>query len=147
MIPGREFLGKSFIDFGALESVASATGIVNKARESSASLDDPTSEEIFEAARQGRGWAQAILDETVDYLTIAIANLAVSFDPELIVLGGAVTPYADVLAESISKRVRGTIPSLPRLEASNLGLRATVMGAIVTVLHNTSNFYVVNKLS
>ncbi len=74
------------------------------------------------------------MDETVDYLTIAIANLSVSFDPELIVLGGAVTPYADVLAESISKRLQGTIPSLPRLEVSNLGLRATVMGAIVTVL-------------
>src|SRR5512143_3152490 len=27
MIPGREFLGKSFIDFGALESLASATGM------------------------------------------------------------------------------------------------------------------------
>ncbi len=35
MIPGREFLGKSFIDFGALESVASATGIVEKARAAS----------------------------------------------------------------------------------------------------------------
>jgi predicted NBD/HSP70 family sugar kinase len=147
MIPGREFLGKSFIDFGALESVASATGIVKKAREISTSTYNPSSEEIFEAAKQGKGWAQTIIDETVDYLTIAIANLAVSFDPELIVLGGAVTPYADVLAESISKRVQGTIPSLPRLEVSNLGLRSTVMGAIVTVLHNTSNFYVVHKLS
>ena len=85
--------------------------------------------------------------ETVDYLSIAIANLSVSFDPELIVLGGAVTPYAGMLAEAISKRLQGTIPSLPRLEVSNLGLQATVMGAVVTVLHNTSNFYVVHKLS
>jgi glucokinase len=88
-----------------------------------------------------------VVDEAVDYLTIAVANLAVSFDPELIVLGGAATPFAGVLAESIKKRVQGTIPSLPRLEGSNLGLRSTVMGAIVTVLHNTSNFYVVHKLS
>jgi len=36
---------------------------------------------------------------------------------------------------------------VPKLVVSNLGLRATVMGAIVTVLHNTSNFYVVHKLS
>jgi len=147
MIPGREFLGKSFIDFGALESVASATGMADRALQVSSAMDHPSSEEIFEAARQGAGWARTIVDETVDYLTIAVANLAVSFDPELIVLGGALTPYADLLAESISKRVRGTIPSLPRLEASNLGLRSTVMGAIVTVLHNTSNFYVVHKLS
>ncbi len=147
MIPGREFLGKSYVDFGALESVASATGIVKRASESSPSIDNPSSEEIFEAAREGQRWAQDIIDETVDYLAIAIANLSVSFDPELIVLGGAVTPFADMLAESIARRVKETIPSLPRLEISNLGLRATVMGAIVTVLHNTSNFYVVHKLS
>jgi predicted NBD/HSP70 family sugar kinase len=147
MIPGREFLGKSFIDFGALESVASATGIMKRAREFSAPLNNLSSEEIFEAAREGQRWARDIIDETVDYLTIAIANLSVSFDPELIVLGGAITPFADMLAESITKRVKGTIPSLPRLEISNLGLRSTVMGAIVTVLHNTSNFYVVRKLS
>ena len=143
MIPGREFLGKSYIDFGALESVASSTSIAKKADRNLAS----SSEEIFAAARQGKAWAQSVVDETVDYLTIAVANLAVSFDPELIVLGGAATPFAGVLAESIKKRVQGTIPSLPRLEASNLGLRSTVMGAIVTVLHNTSNFYVVHKLS
>jgi glucokinase len=143
MIPGREFLGKSFVDFGALESVASATSIAKKADGKLAS----SSEEIFAAAGQGKAWARSVVDEAVDYLTIAVANLAVSFDPELIVLGGPATPFAGVLAESISKRVQGTIPALPRLEASNLGLRSTVMGAIVTVLHNTSNFYVVHKLS
>jgi predicted NBD/HSP70 family sugar kinase len=147
MLPGREFLGKSYIDFGALESVASATGIVQKAREKSTVGVPPSSEQIFEAARDGVPWACEIIDEAVDYLTIAIANLSVSFDPELVVLGGAVTPYAAMLAEAISKRMQGTMPSLPRLEISNLGLRATVMGAIVTVLHNTSNFYVVHKLS
>jgi predicted NBD/HSP70 family sugar kinase len=104
-------------------------------------------EDVFEAARRGTPWARKILQEIVDYLSIAIGNLSVSFDPELIVLGGAVTPYAGMLADSILRTLEGTIPSLPRLEVSNLGLRATVMGAIVTVLHNTSNFYVVHKLS
>ena len=148
MIPGREFLGKSFIDFGALESVASATGLVKKAHEVATSSKLSTFEEIFHSALLGKDeWARTIIDEMVDYLTIAIANLSVSFDPELIVLGGALTPFADVLAKSILERANGTIPSLSRLEASDLGLRATVMGAIVTVLHNTSNFYVVHKLS
>ena len=147
LLPGREFLGKSYVDFGALESVASATGMVEKARENSAVNGYPSVEQIFEAAKQGVPWARKIFDEAVDYLTIAIANLSVSFDPELVVLGGAVAPHAAMLAEAISKRMEGAIPSPPRLEISNLGLRATVMGAIVTVLHNTSNFYVVHKLS
>ncbi len=147
MIPGREFLGRSYLDFGALESVASATGIVKQARDISKAVDHHSSEEIFEAARSGKAWARSVVDSTVDYLTIAIGNLAVAFDPEVIVLGGAITPFAAPLAESITKRIEGMIPSPPRLEISNLGLRATVMGAIVTVLHNTSNFYVVHKLS
>jgi len=63
------------------------------------------------------------------------------------VLGGWVTRFADMLVDPILRRIKGTIPTLPRLIVSNLGLRATVMGAITTVLHNTSNFYVVNKLS
>jgi glucokinase len=147
MVPGREFLGRSYVDFGALESVASATGVAQRARLRLGQDGALSSEQVFEAAARGEAWAQEIVAETVDYLTIAIANLSVSLDPELIVLGGAVTPYAGMLAQSISKRVQGTIPSLPRLEASNLGLQATVMGAVVTVLHNTSNFYVVHKLS
>ena len=118
-----------------------------KAREDSTVSRNPSSEQIFEAAREGLPWARKIIDEAVDYLTIAIANLSVSFDPELVVLGGAVAPYAGMLAEAISKRMQGAIPAPPRLEISNLGLQATVMGAIVTVLHNTSNFYVVHKLS
>ena len=153
MIPGREFLGRDYQDFGALESVASGTGI--RERASSAfksqgdleSADRLTAEQVFEAARQKQEWACRIIDETVDYLAIAISNLSVAFDPELIVLGGGVTNSADLLVEPILRRIQGMIPAGPKLVVSNLGLRATVMGAVVTVLHNTSNFYVVHKLS
>lgn len=152
-IPGREFLGKNYRDFGALEKAASGTGIVERARFSLRSRRDAvelkslTADDVFIAARQGQKWAASIIDETVDYLAIAVANLSVSFDPELIVLGGSISPFADLLVEPILQRIKGTIPNLPRLVVSNLGLRAGVMGAITNVLHNTSNFYVVHKLS
>jgi glucokinase len=153
MLPGREFLGRNFEDFGALESVASGTGIAERARlalrakRSQRELDDLDAEEVFSAARQGEAWAEKVIDETVDYLTIAIANLMACFDPEVIILGGGVSRSAEMLVEPILQRMQGTLPSLPRLVVSNLGLRAGVMGAITTVLHNTSNFYVVHKLS
>jgi glucokinase-like ROK family protein len=152
-IPGREFLGKDYQDFGALEKVASGTGIVERARASlqsqreAAELESLSADDVFVAARQGQPWATAILAETVDYLAIAVANLAVSFDPQLIVLGGSVSPFADLLIEPILQRLEGALPALPNLVVSKLGLRAGVMGAITNVLHNTSNFYVVNKLS
>jgi len=152
-IPGREFLGKNYQDFGALEKAASGTGIAERARvnlrsrREAAELESLTADDVFIAARHGQKWATSIIDETVDYLAIAVANLSVSFDPELIVLGGSVSPFADMLVEPILKRIKGSIPNLPRLVVSNLGLRAGVMGAITNVLHNTSNFYVVHKLS
>jgi glucokinase len=153
MLPGREFLGKNYQNFGALESVASGTGIAERARialkseRNTEELDDLTAEDVFEAAKQKHEWACKIINETVDYLAIAIANLTVAFDPELIILGGGVTRSAEMLVEPILRRMEGTIPTLPKLVVSSLGLRAGVMGAITNVLHNTSNFYVVHKLS
>ncbi len=147
MIPGRDFLGKSYVDYGVLESVASADSLLKKMPRSASAAGGSSPEAIFEAAKGGQSWARSIVEEAADYLAIAIGNLSVMLDPELVVIGGALAPYAGSLTQIISKRLEGTIPSLPRLEVSNLGLRATVMGAIVTVLHNTSNFYVVHKLS
>ena len=152
-IPGREFLENNYQDYGALEKVASGIGIVERAQEilrpeqDITELASLTMDDVFMAARQGQDWAMSVIDETVDYLAIAIANLTVSFDPELIVLGGSISPFADMLVEPILQRIRGVIPTLPRLVISSLGLRAGVMGAITNVLHNTSNFYVVHKLS
>jgi glucokinase len=153
MLPGCEFLGKNFQDFGALESVASGTGIADRARitlkgkYTTEELENLSAEDVFEGAKQRQEWALKIINETVDYLAIAIANLAVAFDPEVIILGGGVTRSAEMLIEPILHRMEGTIPTLPRLVVSNLGMRAGVMGAITNVLHNTSNFYVVHKLS
>lgn len=154
MITGREFFGKNHIDFGALESVASSAGIVERAKrhlsaqdQNAGSAADLLSEDVFTAARKGEAWAWKTINETVDYLAIAVANLTVTFDPELIVLGGGIAHSADLLARPILERIEGMIPSPPKLIVSTLGQRATVMGAIANVLHNTSNFYVVHKLS
>ncbi len=153
MLPGREFLGRRFDDFGALETMASGTGIAERARQALKDQRDPAelekllAEDVFDAARRGQAWAKTVIDETVDYLAVAIANLIVCFDPELIVLGGGVTRSADLLIEPILKRIEGTIPTLPRLVVSPLERRAVVMGAITNVLHNTADFFVVHKLS
>jgi glucokinase len=153
MLPGPQFLGKSYVDFGALESVASGTGIAEraraalKARRTQVELDELVSEDVFDAARQGQKWAWSLINDTVDYLAVSIVNLVAAFDPDLIVLGGGVSRSADMLVDPILKRMEGILPTLPRLVVSNLGLRAGVMGAITNVLHNTSNFYVVHKLS
>lgn len=153
MIPGPEFLGKPFAEFGALEALASGTGIAARGRRAlrgrrnADARQELLAEEVFDAARQGQPWAQKVTEETIDYLAIAIANIAVSFDPELIVLGGNITRSADLLVSPILERLEGMIPHLPRLEVSPLGRRGAVMGAIANVLHNTDDYYLLRKLS
>ena len=97
LLPGLEFLGKRHEGFGALESIASGTGITARARQLISQLgedvdaDDLSARAVFEAMSAGAGWAKTVVDETVDYLAIAIATISVLFDPELIVLGGGVS--------------------------------------------------------
>jgi len=153
MITGREYLGNRYTDFGVLETMASGTAMVELARSAIAAgktafaTSSILPEDIFESARNHEAWALEIIENITDYLAIAVANMVVSFDPELIVLGGGVTKSADQLVPPILKKINSTIPALPNLVVSQLGLQATVMGVITNVLHNTSNCYIVRKLS
>lgn len=153
IIPGRNFLGKKYEGFGALESLASGSGIAKRAKQSlqgqvvDFDINNLTAEHVFQAMHRGEEWARLIIDETIDYLAIAIANVSVLFDPELIVLGGGVSRSADLLIDPVLKRIEGAVPVTPKLVASTLGRQAAVMGAITNVLHNTAEFYVVRKLS
>lgn len=157
-LPDRAQLGQPFPGFGALEQIASGTGIAARAKAALASAagapDCPltpeqiaalTAEEIFAAARRQEAWALPFLAETVDVLAQSIAAITQLVDPELILLGGGVARSADLLIQPILERLRGSIPLLPRLEASRLGYRAAVMGSIVQLLRTTSNYYYLHK--
>jgi glucokinase-like ROK family protein len=150
MLPGVEFLGQRYDEFGALESQASATGVVNRARqlmEQAGSVpEDLSAEGVFAAARSGDSLAQQVVNETVDYLSLAIANISATLDPEVIILGGGVARSADLLIEPILQRIEGVVPFVPRLVASPLGRRAAVMGAIMLVLNITTESFAIKQL-
>lgn len=144
MLPGVQFLGRRYDQFGALESLASGTGIAERARQllteegRHEEAQDLTAEDVFNAARRGEAWAQRIVAETADFLGLAVANIAALLDPEVVILGGGVAKSADLLIPLILQRLEGVIPFMPRLVASPLDRRAAVMGAIVLVLNGTT---------
>jgi glucokinase-like ROK family protein len=151
MLPGTEFLGRHYDDFGALECLASATGVVMRARqlmmqEGMSIPEELSAEDVFAAARSGEPWAQQVVSETVDYLSLAIANISATLDPEVIILGGGVAHSADLLLEPILQRIEGVVPFVPRLVASPLERRAVVMGAIMLVLNLTTEYFAVKQL-
>jgi predicted NBD/HSP70 family sugar kinase len=151
-LPDIQALGKRYDQFGAMESIISGIGIAARARQL---LSDSLPEEqltalsasdVFEAARKDQAWGKQIVTETVDYLTMVIANISTFLDPELVVLSGGVSNNADLLIPPILKRLDGIIQHVPRLEVSTLGSKATAMGAIPLILHLTKDYYVVHRL-
>ncbi len=150
MLPGIQFLKKQYDQFGALELLASANGIINRASQilgADRTPENLSADLIFEMARQGENWAQQVVGEMVNYLGLAIANISVLLDPEVIVLGGGVADSADLFIGPILERLDGTIPYAPQLVASNLGRHATVMGAIMQVINATDEYFLIKQLA
>ncbi len=81
---------------GCIEQYASATAIVRMARE--AGLDTPTSEDVYEAYKQGDIKASEIFKTMGRYLGITLAGLANALNPEMIVICGGVNGGWDAFA-------------------------------------------------
>jgi hypothetical protein len=79
--------------------------------------------------------------------SIAIAAVITFFDPDVVALGGGVIQSADLLIGPILQKLEGKVPRTPPIIASSLGHRAAALGAMINLLHNVSDFYIVRKLS
>jgi len=89
---------------------------------------------IFEAARRGDVTAGRVVEEAIEYLGTAIANLATVLDPEMIVLGGGVSLAGEMLIEPIRAALERTVPAKPAVVVSALRDRAQLYGAIFSAL-------------
>jgi predicted NBD/HSP70 family sugar kinase len=151
ILPGVQFLDKKYPGFGALESVASGKGIAEQAALRWSSLNQgqetPGMEaaDIFRAAQAGQNWAVRVVAETVDYLSLALANVIVCLDPELVILGGGIAGSAHMLIEPIKNRLTGVIPRVPRIEESLLNDQAPILGAVVRVFQKYIDYSVVHS--
>jgi glucokinase-like ROK family protein len=150
--PGIGYLGQRYDHYGALEGIASGTGIEQRARQFFEREDwrlpgenGLSAEKVFDAARLGEVWAKKLVDETVDYLSLALAAVIAILDPEVIVLGGGVARSADILIEPIMRRLEGVLPAMPLIVQSTLGYRAAVMGAIMLVLDTITEHVALNR--
>jgi predicted NBD/HSP70 family sugar kinase len=132
--------------FGCLEAEVSAHGIVRrliwrvKAGDSSAVLDlaggdfnDITVDHVLTAARSGDGVAISVVRDTARYLGMAIANVVVMLDPDIVVLGGLIPDAADLLLAACrteaSRRLPTDMDARLKLVAGTLGQDAAALGA------------------
>jgi glucokinase len=131
--------------FGSLAAEVSDKGIARRlawriqAGDSSAvleragDLDAITATHVYEGARGGDGVSISVVRDTAKYIGMAIANLANAIDPEVVVIGGPVAAYGDLLLEPVRQEcVRRLAPPLVdqfRCEISPLGPDAVALGA------------------
>jgi glucokinase len=70
---------------------------------------------------------------TVKYLAMAVTNIAVAVDPEVIVLGGVLQSASDLLFDALRQECARRMPpgmaGRVRLEISTLGPDAAAIGA------------------
>jgi predicted NBD/HSP70 family sugar kinase len=150
--PDSSYLNHRYEGFGALESLASVTGVARRARQVLQQMQvshpaDVSGEEVFNAASRGEAWARAVVAETANYLSLAVAAISTLIDPEVVILGGGVVTYADLLIPLIQEHLAGVIPVVPLLKPSSLGFRAAVMGAIMMVLDATTEHVFIQRIS
>lgn len=136
---------------GCLETVASATGIVNLTRRYAAEYagdaelkkmiddgQDVTAKDVFDLAKEGDDLALIVYKNFSRYLGIACANIASVLNPAYIVIGGGVSAAGDFLLSGVQAVFEeNTFPQIrtsTKLTLANLGNDAGVIGAASLVL-------------
>ena len=98
---------------GCVEQIASATGIAREARRRMAASDVPsamrkygdsiTAKEVLDEARAGDAMALEVVELVGRYLGVMLAQVAMTVDPEIFVIGGGVSRAGQFLIDVIWK--------------------------------------------
>ncbi|RCX19813.1 glucokinase [Fontibacillus phaseoli] len=94
---------------GCWEQYASVTALMRMARERENADLLATPKGIFNGAREGYGPALDLVDGYARYIAMGLANLIHLFNPQGIVVGGAVTEQGDFLLGRIRQAVAGCL--------------------------------------
>ncbi|HEU3691293.1 TPA: ROK family glucokinase [Streptococcus pneumoniae] len=136
---------------GCLETVASATGIVNLTRryadeyEGDAALkrlidngEEVTAKTVFDLAKEGDDLALIVYRNFSRYLGIVCANIGSILNPSTIVIGGGVSAAGEFLLQGVQKVYdENSFPQVrtsTKLALATLGNDAGVIGAASLVL-------------
>ncbi|WP_433326248.1 ROK family protein [Spirillospora sp. CA-294931] len=89
---------------------------------------------VFDAARTGDTASLEAVDSFSRDLARGIAAMALTVDPELVVLGGGFSRAHDLLLPRLDEHLAELCVRAPRLEASDLGDQAVALGAVRVAL-------------
>ncbi|MDX5422525.1 MAG: ROK family protein [Hymenobacteraceae bacterium] len=138
---------------GCLETVASGQALVREAREGlkagtgsllnqlpEAEIEKLNPKVVVEAANNGDQYAISLLADMGTSLGRGIATLIQLFNPELIILGGAMAEARQYLTTPVQQAIHTycmtQLSEKTRISLSGLGAHAGIMGSVATVMEN-----------
>lgn len=133
-------------NYGCVEVLTSGTAIARQAREaleaglntSLSQYDKLTSYEVYVEAQKGDKVSEDILEKSFTYLGIGIANTIVSFDPEMIVIGGGVSKMGSIMFDKVNEVVKEralkAMAENCKIVPAGLGEDTGVMGAVALAI-------------
>lgn len=132
---------------GCVEQIASATGIAREAKRRLAVTDAPssmrkygdavTAKDVIEEAKAGDAIALEVAETVGRYLGLMLAQVAMTVDPEMFVIGGGVSKAGQFLIERIEKYYDHYSPisqNKAKIGLAKLGNDAGIYGAARLVL-------------
>lgn len=142
--------------YGPLESFAAGPGIARRYMQRLHNSDlavsrvleraddgeaDVTARVVAEAAAHGDELAVDVWRETAQMVGVALANLCLLVEPEVVVIGGGVSRAPDTLfLDPIRRIIETMVPYPPRVVSSTLDEKAGILGAVATVLDTRRNY-------
>lgn len=88
-----------------------------------------TAGELFGLAREN-AQAKELVTAALDELSMHVANLAITLDPQRIAVGGGLVRSADVLLPALRERLAQAVPFPPELVSAKFDQDASLLGAI-----------------
>ncbi|WP_040951720.1 ROK family glucokinase [Gorillibacterium massiliense] len=141
IVPDLEAIQCGCGQFGCLETVSSATGIVRAARDavergdktSLSTIHTLAAKDVFDAAKAGDEVALRIVNRAAYYLGRSMATLAVILNPQRFIIGGGVSKAGDILfnpiREIFKKYTQEQVQEGVDIVPATLGNDAGVVGA------------------
>lgn len=128
-------------NFGCAEVMASGTAIARQGKEAVESgcettlslYENITSRDVFKEAESGDAISLSIVNTSLTYLGICVANIITCLDPEMVVIGGGVSMAGrivfDKVNEVVKKRCFNVLSENVKIVPAFLGKDAGVIGA------------------
>lgn len=138
---------------GCFEAYASATGLINEAKERiknrkesliykivDGNIEKIQGKDIFDAGKKGDKLALELIDYEGEYLAMGLGNILNMINPEILILGGGIAQAGEILLNAVKEKLpKYALPIVLegiKIVISELKDEAGILGAAALVMEN-----------